>query len=81
MGREGHGATRAEAEVMDLFDAGAGVENIHIITGQKRERIKYLISVLGVTAHEPWKVDAEIGSAALLAALRRHHPERCGAAS
>lgn len=81
MGREEHGVTRAEAEVMDLFDAGAGIENIHFITGQKRERIKWLISVLGVTAHEPWKDDAVRGSAALLAALRRHHPQLCGAAS
>lgn len=70
-----------ERRVLELFDAGAGLKNIQFITGLEASRINAITTRFGVTAYEPWKDDARQGSAALLAAIRRHHPYLCGAAS
>jgi hypothetical protein len=75
------GLHETERQVMDLFDRGAGQKNIQVITGLELSSIQSIIGHFSVTALEEWKVDARQGSAALLDALRRVHPQLCGAAS
>lgn len=79
IGKDGLHAT--EREVLALFDAGAGIKNIEFITGLKKATILAITNRFCVTALEPWKEDARLGSAALLAAIRLHHPGHCGVAS
>lgn len=79
--RGGDSLHASERRVMEMFEAGATRAQIEATTGFKRKTIETIISRLRVTAHDPWKRDAMIGSAALLSALRRVHPDRCGAAS
>ncbi|MGB3793474.1 MAG: hypothetical protein WA978_12130 [Sphingopyxis granuli] len=71
----------SEREIMRLFDAGAGIDRIIEITGLTFGQVQNVTGMFSVTALEEWKIDARAGSAALLTALRQHHPNRCGAAS
>src|SRR3546814_2943631 len=72
------GMHEPEREVMRLFDAGAGTANIDRATGMSVGQIQRVTSGLAVRAREPWKVDADAGHDALLAALRRLNPDRAG---
>lgn len=76
----GHdGLTGTERAILSLHDAGNGIAAIIDKTGFSEEVIRHKLMQFGVTALEPWTVDARIGSAALAAAIRARFPERCGA--
>lgn len=71
----------SEREIMRLFDAGIGLKRIVEITGLTFGQVQNVTSMFSATALVEWKPDAKRGSAALLTALRQHHPDRCGAIS
>lgn len=76
----GHdGLTGSERTILTLHDAGNGVAAIMEQTPFSEDFIRLKLSQFGVSALEPWTVDARIGSAALAAAIRARFPERCGA--
>lgn len=76
----GHdGLTQSERMILTLHDAGNGIASIVEKTGFGEDFIRLKLSQFGVSALEPWTVDARIGSAALAAAIRARFPARCGA--
>ena len=74
----GHGPTRREQQVLDLQEQGLGATEI-----ARRPELKpsYVSSILGRLggpgSDRAWETMVRMGSASLLAAIRRHHPERC----
>lgn len=70
-----------ERRVLDLWDAYVPVDLIVEQTGLSRAFVSQVVSEFSVTAHEPWKVDARRGSAALADALAIHFPQYRGGAA
>ena len=70
-----------ERKVLHLWDAYVPADVIIERTGLSRGLVLQVISEFSVTAHEPWKVDARRGSAALAEALTRYFPQHCGGAA
>lgn len=77
----GHGPTRREQAILDLHEEGKSLVDI----GNKLDvSPHYAAQVVRSLAQPPlgdWQKSARQGSASLLRALQRHHPERCGVRS
>lgn len=71
-----HGITPRERQILDAHESGAEPHEIAASMGVRCRYITNVISRFSVTAFDPWKADAKAGSAALLAAIARAHPER-----
>lgn len=70
--------TRCEAAILDMHDRKVDPDEI---AAELNLSARYVRQVIGALATPPvgdWQAAARIGSDALLRALRRHHPERCG---
>jgi hypothetical protein len=70
-----------ERAVLALWDEGIGVNRIVERTGLSRAFVLQVTGEFSVTALVEWKAGVIAGSAALAAAIHRHHPQLCGAAS
>lgn len=70
-----------EKEILDLSDAGEKPAAIAQRLGKDVACVRAIISRYAVTACNPHENMVRRGSAALLAAIRRHHPECCGGAA
>lgn len=81
MSTYGHGPTRREQRVLDLWEQNKKSAEIAEITGLDLRYVQQVISNLGAPIPDAWHASARFGSQALIAAIRRHHPDRCGAAS
>ena len=77
----GHGITAREQSVIDLRDQGLSHEVIAARLGIATSYVSTISSRYPVTESNAWQNSAWLGSVALLAALQRHHPERCGGAT
>ena len=71
----GHGPSRRELQVLELQERGKKPREIAAELGLKLSVVQNILSHYCVTAAEPWKDSARAGSAALLAAIIKHHPE------
>ena len=65
-----------ESLFMDLFDAGNSPRDIAAITGEPFSKVDRVLGYMREGASDDLKKPARLGSAALLAAIARHHPER-----
>lgn len=70
-----------ERSVLALWDQGVPVDRIVKQTGLSRAFVLQVTGEFSVTALVEWKADVVAGSAALAAAIQRHHPQLCGAVS
>lgn len=79
-GKYGMPTPQLEAAIMDLYEAGATRDAIADRIGIRRETVGKIIGYMRIGAADiaVGAKAAAFGSAALLTALRRHHPERCG---
>lgn len=69
-----------EERIMDLADQGMAASDIARETGFSFKTVQGVIHRLTVRGTaDAWTVSAKLSSDALARALRRHHPERCGA--
>lgn len=75
-----HGPTRREQQIIDLAEQGLRADQIAAVLGLKENYVRDRIAALVNPKLEDWQSPAVSGSKALLAALRRHFPERCGSA-
>lgn len=76
------GLIGSEREILALRDGeNLSVTAIADRTGYDRIYVRDTLMRFGVTALEPWHVDAARGSAALVAALARHFPQLAGGAA
>lgn len=69
------GPTVRETEILDLAETGLSSAAIGERLGLAERYVRDVRSRLSVSAREPWKEDARRGSAMLLEAIHRHHPE------
>ena len=76
-----HGETARETQIMDLFEAGAKPPQIADELGLSTFYVRSVIYNLNDSGRDPLRLNAKTGSDALLRALRKHFPERCGASS
>ncbi len=74
-----HGETSRETEIMDRYEAGAKPPQIADELRVSTSYVRSVIYNLNDSGRDPLRLNAKIGSEALLRALRRHFPERCGA--
>lgn len=74
----GHGPTRQEQRIIDLWEAGSKAGEIAEATGKGINYVQRVVSMLGRPAPDDWHAGARQGSHNLIRALRRHHPDRCG---
>ena len=65
-----------ETLFMDLYDAGNSPRDIAAITGEPFAKVDRVLGYMREGASDDLNKPARIGSAALLAAIARHHPER-----
>jgi DNA-binding MarR family transcriptional regulator len=75
----GHGPTVREQQILDLHDAKVAPADIAAKLEVKQSYVKYVIDSLYLPKLVDWQNPAREASGDLVAALRRHHPERCGA--
>lgn len=75
----GHGPTVQEQRIIDLWEAGRKAPEIAELTGKGLSYVQRVISMLACPVPDNWHAGARQGSNDLLRALRRHHPNRCGA--
>lgn len=75
----GHGPTAREQQILDMYDAHAGFDAIADALEVKASYARQVVARLHRPVLEDWQSPAAEASERLLAALRRHHPERCGA--
>ena len=72
-----------EALVIELRRAGRTVDEITRVMRITRPRVKRILEPHGLNSapDDGWRQVSDFmdGSARLLAAIRHHHPERCGA--
>lgn len=80
-GRYGMGTTQLETAIMDLWEAKQSKQAIAEALDVRVETVEKIVSYMreGQTDLAFGAKAAALSSSALLAALRRHHPERCGA--
>ena len=69
-----------ERKVLDLYDEGLSRDEIIARSGLAKATVDSVIARLG-RAGEPSRFDKAIplANAAFVAALRKHHPDRCAA--
>lgn len=72
------GLTQVEADVMDLWDDDVPMQIIADRLGIDRKRVQKIILCYGINGNDRWESSARRSGDALLDALRRHYPERCG---
>lgn len=72
-----HGPTARENRVLALWEKNMDAEAIADELGMSKRYVQQVISNLAVPAMTNWQGPAAAASDKLLAALRRHHPERC----
>lgn len=75
----GHGPTVREQQVLDLYEADVAPADIAAKLGMQVGYVQQVVARLHRPTLEDWQSPAAEASDRLLAALRRHHPERCGA--
>lgn len=75
----GHGPTVREQRILDLHAAKVAAADIAAELGVKQSYVKQVVTALYLPAMADWQSPARVASDNLAAALRRHHPERCGA--
>jgi hypothetical protein len=75
----GHGPTAREQQILDMYDARIEYDAIAAQLEVKVSYAKQVVARLHRPTFEDWQSPAAEASECLLAALRRHHPERCGA--
>jgi hypothetical protein len=76
------GLIQKERDVLSLSDRGLNRDEI--IAERPDLRPAFIRDTLirySYNGREKWSEEARLGSADLLRALRRHHPDRCGAVS
>lgn len=80
-GKYGMPTAQLETSIMDLYDAGRSKAAIAEALNIRRETVEKVIGYMseGSTDLAFGKSAAARASAALLNAIRQHHPERCGA--
>ncbi len=69
-----------EREVLALWDAGRTLDQIAVETGYPRKLVQNYVSMFAGGSDGGFGAMVRRGSAALLDALHRHHPEQCSAA-
>lgn len=74
-----YGISRREQQVLELRDAGLSDCAIARETGLTQKSVRSAIYRRHDDGRDAWKANAKAGSDALLRALRKHFPERCGA--
>ena len=75
----GHGPTRRETAILDLHDRRMEPDDIARELDLAPRYVRQVIASLANPPVGDWQAAARMGSAALLRALRRHHPDRCPA--
>jgi hypothetical protein len=78
MSAYGHGPTRREQAILDLHDGGRKPDDIGNELALSPRYVRDVIQRLGNPLVGDWQASAKAGSEALLRALKRHHPDRCG---
>lgn len=74
---EGTQNVSLETRIMDLWDAGRSREQIIAITGEPQHRVERVLHYMREGDSEVFARRGIVaGSAALIAAIARHHPER-----
>lgn len=79
MSFHGHGPTVREQAILDLHEAKVAPADIAAKLEVKQSYVKYVVDTLHLPQLVDWQNPARAASDNLVAALRRHHPERCGA--
>ncbi|NML88379.1 response regulator transcription factor [Sphingobium sp. TB-6] len=79
-GKYGMGTAQLEARIMDLYDAGSRQGEIAKALNIRPETVGKVVGYMseGATDLAFGRCAAVRASASLLAAIQRHHPERCG---
>ncbi len=77
MSAYGHGPTAREQQVIDLKEQGLEVSDIAQALNLSERYVRQVLQALFAPKVGGWQKAAQSGSANLLAALRRHHPDRC----
>ena len=79
-GKYGMGTAQLEARIMDLYDAGTRQGEIARTLNIRPETVGKVVAYMseGATDLAFGRGAAARASASLLAAIQRHHPERCG---
>jgi len=67
-----------EQRVMDLWDQGFSMERIVQHTGMTSDYVHTIVSRYSGKPDRDFEVMVRLGSLALISAIRKHHPERCG---
>lgn len=75
----GHGPTVREQQVLDLYETNVAPADIAAKLGMQVSYVQQVVARLHRPVLEDWQSPAAEASERLVAALRRHHPERCGA--
>lgn len=81
MSLQGHGPTPQEMAILHLWEQRRSPKEISAEVRRPLKYVQGVISNLACPVPGEWEPAARHGSTLLLEALRRHHPERCGAAS
>lgn len=74
----GHGPTVREQMIIDLTERGIDAAGIAERLGLSEGYVRQVAQALVAPPVGAWEAGARKGTANLLAALRRHHPQRCG---
>ncbi len=76
----GLSTAQLETAIMDLFDQGLTRDDIAKRLNLRPESAEKIIGYMriGASDRRSGPEAAALGSASLIAAIRRHHPERCG---
>ncbi|WP_141237193.1 hypothetical protein [Sphingopyxis sp. GW247-27LB] len=76
------GLLQKERDVLSLADQGLKPDEIIAARPDLRPAfIRDTVNRCSYSGRERWSEEARLGSADLLKALRRHHPDRCGVPS
>jgi len=80
-GKYGITTAQLETSIMDLYDAGHSRADIAQRLGIERQTVEKVVSYMseGATDLATGRYATAKASAALLDAIRRHHPDRCAA--
>jgi DNA-binding transcriptional regulator LsrR (DeoR family) len=73
--------TDTERAIMKLYDDGKTQPEICATLGLNARQVHRVVGMYSLGKIDRWMEDARLGSFDLLRALRRHHPNRIGAAS
>lgn len=81
MSRDHHGPSAREQQILDLWEADVGPDSIAAQLGLSPSYVQQIIRSLAAPKGEDWQSAARFGSESLIRAIRRYHPDRCGAPS